>query len=217
MFQGKDKAVTFSYDDGVTQDRRLIELFGRYGLKATFNLNSGLFSGGDRVPEQDIAALYAGHEIAVHTLTHPDLLKLDDEAVFHEVEDDRLRLSELAGYEVIGMAYPYGTSDSRVVDILRRTGVRYSRTVACTHRFTLQKEGLLQLNPTVFHLEWEQLFALGEQFVAMQPDTPQLFYIWGHSIELDRHDAWGKFENFCRLIAGHDDIFYGTNREVLGL
>ena len=104
-----------------------------------------------------------------------------------------------------------------MVDILRRTGVRYSRTVACTHRFTLQKEGLLQLNPTVFHLEWEQLFALGEQFVAMQPDTPQLFYIWGHSIELDRHDAWGKFENFCRLIAGHDDIFYGTNREVLGL
>lgn len=217
MFQGKNKAVTFSYDDGTLQDIRLIELFGRYGLKATFNLNSGLFGGGDRVPEQDIAALYAGHEIAVHTLTHPDLPKLDDEAVFHEVEDDRLRLSELAGYEVVGMAYPYGTSDSRVVDILRRTGVRYSRTVACTHRFTLQKEGLLQLNPTVFHLEWEQLFALGEQFVAMQPDTPQLFYIWGHSIELDRHDAWGKFENFCRLIAGHDDIFYGTNREVLGL
>ena len=217
MFQGKNKAITFSYDDGAVQDIRLIELLNRYGLKATFNLNSGLLGGYNRVPQQDVAALYAGHEIAAHTLTHPDLLKLGDEAVFREVEEDRLRLSELAGYTVIGMAYPYGTSDSRVVDILRRTGVRYSRTVECTHCFTPKKEDLLRLNPTVFHLEWEQLFALGEQFVEMQSDTPQLFYIWGHSFELDRHDAWGKFETFCRLIAGHDDIFYGTNHEVLGL
>ena len=29
MFDGKMKAVTFSYDDGVTQDRRLIEVFNK--------------------------------------------------------------------------------------------------------------------------------------------------------------------------------------------
>ena len=40
MYQGKNKAITFSYDDGVTQDRRLIEILNRYGLKATFNINS---------------------------------------------------------------------------------------------------------------------------------------------------------------------------------
>ena len=42
MFDGKMKAVTFSYDDAVTQDKRLIEIFHKYDLKATFNLNSGL-------------------------------------------------------------------------------------------------------------------------------------------------------------------------------
>ena len=42
MYHGKRKAITFSYDDGVTQDRRLIEIFNRYGLRATFNLNSEL-------------------------------------------------------------------------------------------------------------------------------------------------------------------------------
>ena len=36
------KAVTFSYDDGVTQDIRMINLLNKYGLKATFNLNSEL-------------------------------------------------------------------------------------------------------------------------------------------------------------------------------
>ena len=36
------KAVTFSYDDGVTQDRDLIRLLNKYGMKGTFNINSGL-------------------------------------------------------------------------------------------------------------------------------------------------------------------------------
>jgi peptidoglycan/xylan/chitin deacetylase (PgdA/CDA1 family) len=39
-WNGKKKALTFSYDDGVLQDIRLIELFNKYGMKATFNLNS---------------------------------------------------------------------------------------------------------------------------------------------------------------------------------
>ena len=42
MWNGKKKAVTFSFDDGVTQDIRTIEILNKYGLKATFNLNSGL-------------------------------------------------------------------------------------------------------------------------------------------------------------------------------
>ena len=37
---GKKKAMTFSYDDGVIQDRRLVELFNRYHVKGTFNLNT---------------------------------------------------------------------------------------------------------------------------------------------------------------------------------
>ena len=35
------KILTFSYDDGVRQDIRLCEIFRKYGLKDTFNLNSG--------------------------------------------------------------------------------------------------------------------------------------------------------------------------------
>ena len=45
MWDGKKRAVTFSYDDGVEQDRHLVELFNTYGMKATFNLNSGIQTG----------------------------------------------------------------------------------------------------------------------------------------------------------------------------
>lgn len=37
----KNKFLTFSYDDKVIQDRRLIALLDKYGLKATFNISSG--------------------------------------------------------------------------------------------------------------------------------------------------------------------------------
>jgi len=37
--EGKAKAVTFSYDDGVIEDKKLVEIFDRYGMKATFNFN----------------------------------------------------------------------------------------------------------------------------------------------------------------------------------
>ena len=32
------KAVTISYDDGVVFDKKLIDIFNKYGIKGTFNL-----------------------------------------------------------------------------------------------------------------------------------------------------------------------------------
>ena len=40
---GKSKALTLSYDDGVVQDIRLIEILNKYGIKATFNINTGRY------------------------------------------------------------------------------------------------------------------------------------------------------------------------------
>lgn len=231
MFQGKMKAVTFSYDDGVTQDRRLVELFNRYGLKATFNLNSGLLGKQgeleingtpirhDKIAPDEVRALYDGHEVAVHTLTHPNLTTLPEEEIIRQVEEDRKALSKLAGYEVTGMAYPCGGTNHNgyVAKVIReKTGVRYSRTITSCYSF-LPQENLYQFYPTVHHTEWDEMFALGRKFLDLQPQTSQIFYIWGHSYELDYGDTWGRFEDFCRLISGDDDIFYGTNREVFGV
>ena len=230
MFNGKMKAVTFSYDDGVTQDQRLIRILDKYGLKCTFNLNSGLLGSPGSLIREDVTVahvkpracevrgIYEGHEIAVHTLTHPALSHLSDEDIVREVEEDRIALSELAGYEVVGMAYPGGTHvmNEHVADLIRtRTGVKYARTTTSTHNFDLQ-QNLHIFNPTVYHhIEWDKLFELGEKFISLKTDVPQIYYIWGHAYEFDIHGDWERFEEFCRLISGRADIFYGTNREVL--
>lgn len=227
-FYGKKKAITFSYDDGVTQDERLISLFNKYGLKCTFNLNSGVLGmpgmllregvnvTHNKIEPERVRAVYEGHEVATHSVTHPYLTRLSDEEVVREIEEDRIRLSELVGYDVVGHAYPMGDCDRRVADLLRdRTGVKYARTVVSTHSFDIQTD-LHLFNPTVYHhREMDEMFRLGEEFLALKTDEPKLFYIWGHAYEFDIHNDWKRFEEFLEMISGRDDIFYGTNRECL--
>lgn len=227
-FNGKKKAITFSYDDGVTQDIRLIELFNKYGLKCTFNLNSGLLGKSgqllregvdvrhDKISPERVREIYTGHEVATHSVTHPYLTRLTDGEIIREIEDDRIRLSELVGYEVVGHAYPMGDCDRRVANLLRdHTGVKYARTVVSTHNFDIQTDMHL-FNPTVYHhREMDEMFRLGEEFLNLKTDEPKLFYIWGHAYEFDIHNDWKRFEEFLEMISGRDDIFYGTNKECL--
>lgn len=230
MFQGKKKAVTFSYDDGITQDIKFIELLNKYALKGTFNINSAYLGIGDsfekdgkiisyeKVNPRDIKSIYEGHEIAAHTLTHPDLTKIkDDDTIIYQVEEDRKRLSELAGYEVVGMAYPGGNVDRRVKDIIKnKTGIKYARTVEQTFNFKLQKD-LYAFNPTIHHHgNWDRLFELGREFIELDAKKESIFYIWGHTCEFDyKPEYWDKLEEFFKLISGKKDIFYGTNKEIL--
>lgn len=226
----KFKAVTFSYDDGVTQDIRLIELLNKYGLKCTFNLNSELLGHKGilirenqrishyKVHKEDVKYIYDGHEVAVHTLTHPKLPELSNEKIIQQVEQDRINLSELVGYEVVGMAYPGGgiNNNNRVANIIKEnTNVKYCRTITTTNNFDKQ-QNLYRFNPTAYHCDFENLMELGQKFIELKPEKPQVFYIWGHSYEMDfKPDYWIKLEEFFKLISNKDDIFYGTNKEVL--
>ena len=231
MWNGKKKAVTFSFDDGVTQDIRLIEILNKYNLKGTFNLNSAkLGLPGDfwktdvgDIPRvilnaSQVKGVYAGHEVAVHTLTHPNLTTLDDETVIRQVDEDRKALSALCGYPVIGMAYPCGgvNNDERVAALIKNnTPIAYARTITSTHTFDLQKGNLLRFNPTLHFLD-QKTEAIVEEFLNLQTDEPQLLYIWGHSYELDYDESrWQRFEKLCKTLASREDIFYGTNKDVL--
>ncbi len=225
------KILTFSYDDGVTQDIRLIDLFNKYGMKATFNLNSGRFGihkdivredktvSHNKVNAADVRHIYEGHEVAAHTIDHPCLPKIEDDfEIIRQVEDDRLRLSELCGYEVVGFAYCGGgvIYDNRVSKIIREnTGIKYARTPVSSHNFDVQ-DALYEFKPSVYHhREWDKLFSLGEEFLSLKTDEKKIFYVWGHSYEFDIHDTWGRFEEFLSMMSAKEDILYLTNKEAL--
>lgn len=221
------KAVTFSFDDGVTQDIRFIDLLNKYGLKGTFNINSQLLGTdgslevlGERVQHRkvekaDVPHIYAGHEVAAHTLTHPFLPDLDEKEIVRQVEQDRLKLSELAGYEVVGFAYPGGGQNSNeyVAEVIREnTGVRYARTINNSFGFA-RSENMFLFRPTLsITKDYDVLDDVLERF--LKSEEKALFYIWGHSYEFDACDRWKQLEGFLEKISRREDVLYCTNKEA---
>ncbi len=218
--EGKPKALTFSYDDGVIQDVRLSELFNRYGVKATFNLNSGLDSGSwweregakiRRLSLEEMRPVYAGHEIAVHSSTHPHLEELDERRLYAELYDDRKTLAARFGCAVEGMALPFGSWNEAVRSAIEKLGFRYCRTTVSHHSFALP-EDLLTWGATCHHKD-PLLPALAGQFRETEQELA-LFYVWGHSFEFDMQQNWQVMEDFLQKTAGCSDTWYATNGEV---
>lgn len=219
----KMKAFTLSYDDGVEQDKRLVSILNKYNLKCTFNLNSGIQSATSQWEDKGVLIkrmnipglkeLYKGHEIAVHSLTHPNLVIQDIDTIRNEILQDKINLENIFDCSISGMAYPYGTYDDKVIQVLKEYDLKYARTVQETEDFKLQSN-LLEFKATCHHNN-KNLMKLAEEFVNLDSTEPSIFYVWGHSYEFEVDNTWEMFEEFCAYISNREDIFYGTNSEVL--
>jgi len=212
---GHLKALTLSYDDGVTADRRLIEIMNRHGIRGTFHINAGLMQNGadpKRLPPVEVATIYEGHEVAAHGLTHPYLDRLPDAALIQEVLEDRRALEAVTGKFVRGMSYPYGKYNEQVIGMLRRLGITYAPTTRSHGGFTLPGE-LLAWHPTCHHKN--NLMEHAERFLNLKRiRMPALLYVWGRAYEFDNDDNWDLIETFCQTIGGRNDIWYATNQDI---
>ncbi|HPY85857.1 MAG TPA: polysaccharide deacetylase, partial [Ruminococcus flavefaciens] len=73
---------------------------------------------------------------------------------------------------------------------------------------------LLAFGATCHH-NYEDLERLTDEFLSYDGEETIYFCLWGHSYEFDIHNNWELIEEFCKKVSGRDDIFYGTNSEVL--
>ena len=222
----KSKALTFSYDDGVAQDRRLISIMSKYGLKGTFNVNSGLFGevptiDKGRMTAEEVFQLYTetGNEVAVHGYKHISLAEVDSAVAINDVIEDRKNLERMFGKVIKGMAYANGSYNDEVVQLLKMCGISYSRTTISTEKFDLPTDWL-RLPATCHHAN-PRLMELAKEFVegAESPSfwgkRPKLFYLWGHSYEFDsKNQSWDIIENFASYLGNREDIWYATNGEI---
>lgn len=222
---GKDKAVTFSFDDGVTQDINLIELMDKYNVKCTFNINSGKFGLKDTVQKmiiqpthnkinrEDIKDVYKNHEIAVHGYDHISLTEVSSEVKAYEIGRDKYELEKLLEDRIKGMAYAFGRYDEDTKSIMRLLKLRYGRTVKSTYNFNIPKD-FLEWNPTCKFND-KEIMNITDRFLENNGRfETKLLYIWGHSYELDGLILWDHMEEVIRKISGHDDIWYATNGEI---
>ena len=228
--EGRMKALTFSYDDGVEQDIRLMEIFNKNGLKGTFNINGEFMEQAEfTYPEGTIGRrmgykmakeTYGGelgknHEVAVHSYTHPFLTRVPRPIANYEITKDREVLESVFGRVIRGCAYPMGPFDDMTVEVLRNNGIAYARTTQSTINFSIPTDWL-RMPPSIYHKD-PRFMDLVENFVNGQPgiwDTAWFFCIWGHAYEFDADNNWDLMETACEKLGGHDDIWYATNIEI---
>lgn len=220
---GVSKALTFSYDDGVKADLRLLEIFKKYGLKGTFNLNNRLFDCENwhgRMNEEQTYNAFAGsgQEVAVHGARHIFLEKVPLAEAVNEILANRVYLENKFGTVVRGMAYPYNSYNGEIVGVLGALGIGYARTTESSYSFEIPKDWL-RLKPTCHHGD-ARLEELCEKFLNVYPEDefkhrePVLFYIWGHSYEFDDNGNWSVIEGLAQKLGGRKDIWYATNGEI---
>ncbi|MBP5617748.1 MAG: polysaccharide deacetylase family protein, partial [Clostridia bacterium] len=233
--EGKAKAVTLSYDDNHKFNLHLMEIIDRYGVKCTFNVNSGsIVKNADGTSETCLSPadlqtmLDHGHEIAVHGAAHvaPGMTPLAN-AVLDDVRC-REELEKLLGRIIRGMAYPNsgirrfynGATYNEVRNYLKAMGVVYARSLGADNdRFELPDDWY-NWCATAHHGNGN-IFSYIDKFLALDPSRgypnsqyARLFYVWGHSFEFENSGNWDRLEEICQKLGGHDDIWYATNIEI---
>lgn len=209
-----------SWDDGVVDDIRLTELLRRHGAKAAFNLNPGLHQNqrafgwrhGDkevwRLGRDELVDVYAGFEIANHSLTHPNLPDLSPADLEREVRDSRYILQDWFQQPVRGFCYPFGGFNATVKAAVRAAGHVYARSVAEGDPVFPPPDPLefganCRFADPAFWTRYERAKAM-----------KGVFFFWGHSYELVNEAMWVDLEDKIARI-GADPVTEWASIEAL--
>lgn len=201
------KYFLLSFDDGTIYDKRFLQLLDKYGIKGTFNLNSGLedfvwfFEDEFPVCRQILSETvqqYKGHEIASHSLHHPWLNSLTPPQLSREIREDCEALKRIFGLEEIGFGVPFTACGEREVKIIRKY-VRYIRLSEFSESFALPEDP--------YHIPIHALYNDADirekiRDFAESDLEDALFVVAGHSYELEARKEWDYMEQLLSYISG---------------
>lgn len=122
---GKECAVTFSYDDGMKEHYTIVapELEKR-GFRGTFWLCCAWYQDD---PQADTTHLTwseiremsdRGHEMSNHSWSHPDLTTLPDDVVKDQIVKNDDAIEKHTGIRPVTFCFPYNNHDERTVGIV---------------------------------------------------------------------------------------------------
>lgn len=226
------KYFTLSFDDGITQDYRIMEICRKYNFTGiTFNINSGLCGANwewvadaigkpgtthQRLTKKDLmAGAYDGFDIAVHGYKHESLKRYDNNplGLWFEIERDALKIKSLTGRYPVGMAYAGGDTEyteESIENLRRYTTIKYARCTTPTFKFDFPID-YMKWQPTCSILD-SNLFELAEEFLKDDGEN-KLFYVWGHGYELEAFDKYDELEELIKMMSEAEDVVCISNTD----
>ncbi|MBS4200578.1 polysaccharide deacetylase family protein [Bacillus sp. FJAT-49732] len=117
------KYIALTFDDGPSPKvtPRVLEVLKQYDAKATFFMLGNQVESYPTVAEQ---VAKAGHEIASHSNSHPDLTKLSNEAMKQEFYESSNKIEKATGKKPTLFRPPYGAYNDNVMNYANNN--RYS-------------------------------------------------------------------------------------------
>ncbi len=124
-----EKPIVLTFDDGwdigysiaypTLKQRHFIGTFFVYPAGIGENPGSGYMTWSQLKEMAD-----AGMEIAAHTVSHPHLRNIPQDAQRHEIADEKTTIEKRIGHQVDAFAYPFGEFDESIITLVKTTGYR---------------------------------------------------------------------------------------------
>lgn len=111
----KSGAISFTFDDGVPNQFTIgRENLDKFNFKGTFFIITGAKNNWDIFREM----VKDGHEIGSHTISHPQLKKIELKEVRKEMQGSKLAIEDsIRGYKCQSFCYPFGSSNKSISHI----------------------------------------------------------------------------------------------------
>jgi len=233
-------SVITSWDDGHIMDLKLVEKLENYGVKGTFfvpSRNRGVIDS-EGLDDNALRDLSEMAEIGSHTVTHPDLRKLDDKRALEEMRLSKQELEMILNKEIVGFCYPMGRFDQRVKNLVAQAGYKYARvvddfspdilcrgalevktTIQANRRHVLSKNTAKRLVRDFTLVKYLRNFKNWDTLAIKTFDQYRkkggAFHLWGHSWEIEKSAGWDKLERVLDYIGNREATEYLTLQQYV--
>ncbi|MEM1510010.1 MAG: polysaccharide deacetylase family protein [Thermofilaceae archaeon] len=111
--------IVLTFDDGFLSHYHIAKTLWERGIRATFftPTHERRWSTLARHPRILDRLIDMGHEVASHGMYHVDLTELSLSDLEFQLRESAKYIIDIVGKDVIGLAYPYGVYDFRVVAV----------------------------------------------------------------------------------------------------
>lgn len=199
------KYFILSIDDGTVFDKKVVPILNKYGIKGTFNLNSGLedfvwYNEGRpvrRLHLEEYRSLYNGHEVASHTLTHPHLTMCHNDHIGYEVGVDMENLGRIFKRPIHSFAFPFEDFDDRCIERIKAIG-----GISAIRVSEIDSSFAFPVDP--FHIKITSLNV--KEALSLFPEfekdgNAELFVFVSHAYDFEFDGTYDELEKLCEMVA----------------
>jgi len=209
--------ITSSWDDGHKLDLKLGELLSKYGIRGTFYIPKKYTK--EPLTEAQIIELSNYHEIGAHTLTHPELDKINIVDTRREILGSKEYLESILGKNVKMFCYPRGKYNEEIKNLVKNAGFIGARS---TRKFIFDlSQDNFELNvsthvyPFPLRKKNDRRFLLNKHL--FDPFIEKYSQVIKLGLPLNSFFSWGNLVKNCfdyTLKNGRIFHLYGHSHEI---